>query len=205
MTTALYDTLEALEDGIHEMGRLSPEYFAKMIHKVPSVPSVERVPWLVNRLAGKVILHIGCIGQLHEALLKTCARAYGIDQEAARYPDYYRLDVERMACPLPQCDGVEVVLLGEVLEHLISPGALLQKVHEGYPGCEVIATVPNAFSEAGFNWMKRGTENVNRAHVAYYSYYTLLTLMERCGYQMQEWYWHTGKPLLAEGLVMVVR
>lgn len=202
---ALYNTLEALEDGIQEMGKLSPEYWDKMMWKVPTVPSVERVPWLVERLRGKTILHIGCIGTLHEALLKTCARAYGIDQEEARYPDYHRLDVETMRCSLPSCPGVEVVLLGEVLEHLVSPGALLQHVQQDYPGCEVIITVPNAFSEAGFRWMKRGIENVNRAHVAYYSYYTLMTLIERCGYQMQQWFWHTGRPLFAEGLIMVVR
>jgi hypothetical protein len=204
MSMALYPTLDALEDGIQEMGKFSPEYWTKMMHKVPTVPSVERVPWLVERLRGKTILHVGCVGKLHEVLLKTCQRAYGIDQEAARYPDYYRLNVETMGCPLPQCDGVEVVLLGEVLEHLVSPGALLQKVREGYAGCEVIITVPNCFSEAGAQWMKRGYSNVNRDHTMWFDWRTLTTLVEKCGYQVQEFYWHTGKPLVAEGLVMMV-
>jgi hypothetical protein len=205
VSTALYDTLDALEDGIQAMGRLSPDYWDKMMWKVPTVPSVERVPWLVERVRGKTILHLGCVGTLHEALLKTCARAYGIDQEPARYPDYHRLDVEAMGMPLPVFAGVEVVLLGEVLEHMVNPGALLHKVREGYPGCEVIVTVPNAFSEAGYTWMKRGTENVNKDHTAWYSWRTLTTLVEKCGYAVQEFYWHTGKPLFAEGLVMVVR
>ncbi len=205
MTHPLYDTLEALEDGIQELRGMSPEYADKMMHTVPTVPSVERVPWLCARLTGRTILHIGCVGTLHEALLKTCARAYGIDQEAARYPDYTRLDVETLGCRLPQCAGVEAVLLGECLEHMVSPGALLQKVREGYPGCEVIITVPNAFCEAGRQWMQRGYENVHRDHTAWYSWRTLTTLVEKCGYQVQEWYWHTGKPLVAEGLIFVVR
>ena len=205
MTPALYPTLEALEDGIQEMGRLSPEYWAKQMHKVPSVPSVERVPWLCARLTGRTILHIGCVGPLHEALLKTCKRAYGIDQEAARYPDYSRLDVEKMGCPLPQCDGVEVVLLGEVLEHLVNPGALLQKVREGYAGCEVICSVPNAFSRAGMRWMERGFENINADHVAWYSYWTLKRLLEKCGYIPGEFFWYSGPPLFAEGLIMTAR
>src|SRR6266508_3217259 len=146
MSPAMYATLEALEDGIQALRGLSPEYHDKMLHRVPDVPSVDRAAWLVDRLAAKTILHIGCVGPLHEALLKVCTRAYGIDQEYARYRDYFRLDVETMRSPLPRCDGVEVVLLGEVLEHLVSPGALLQKVREGYPGCEVVITVPNCFS-----------------------------------------------------------
>lgn len=183
---------------------MSPEYADKMMHRVPAVPSVDREAWLCARLAGKTILHIGCVGRLHAALLKVCTRAYGIDQEAARYPDFTRLDVETMGGPLPPCAGVEVVLLAEILEHLVAPGALLQKVRAGYPGCEVMVTVPNAFSEAGRRWIQRGYSNVNRDHTMWFDWRTLTTLVEKCGYQVREWYWHTGKPLVAEGLIMVV-
>ncbi len=205
MSTALYETLDALDAGLQALRGMSPEYADKMLHRVPAVPSVDREAWLCARLAGKTILHIGCVGRLHAALLKTCQRAYGIDQEAARYPDFTRLNVETMACPLPQYAGVEVVLLAEILEHLVSPGALLQKVRAGYPECEVMVTVPNAFSEAGRQWMQRGYENVNRDHKMWFSYQTLLCLVQACGFQLVEWSWYGGRALGAEGLLMVVR
>lgn len=201
MTPALYDSLDSLAQGIEEMGHLSPEYWTKMQTKIPPVPCVERMPWLLQRLTGKTILHVGADGPLHPQLLKVCARAYGIDQAEARYPDYRQMDIESEE--LPAYPDVEVVLLGEVLEHLVSPGVLLWQVREHYPNAEVIITVPNAFSAAGQAWMRKGWENCNKDHTAWYSYRTLLTLVEKCGYQMQEWYWHTGKPLTAEGIIFV--
>ena len=205
MTQALYETLDALEDGIQEMGHLSPEYWNKMIHKIPAATSVDRVSWLVNRLAGKTILHIGCVGPLHDQLLKVCKRAYGIDLEPASYPFYTQMDMDHLTGPLPLFAGVEVVLCAEVVEHLGNPRFLLEQLGEQYAECELIVTVPNAFSIAGQSWMKKGIENVNLDHVAWYSYWTLTALLTKSGYEMCEWYWAGGAPLTAEGIVMVCR
>lgn len=203
MTPALYDSLDSLAQGIEAMGGLSPEYYDRMMHRIPEAACVERVPWLLSRLAGKTILHVGCHGPLHEALLKTCAKAYGLDHEAASYPHYVQMDLESDA--LPRYGDVEVVLLAEILEHLMSPGVLLWQVKEQYPGCEVIITVPNAFSSAGHAWIQKGIEQINIDHTAWYSYMTLKGLVEKCHFQVQEWYW-AGKPrYTAEGLLFVVR
>jgi hypothetical protein len=201
----MYASLEALEHGIQARRGLTPEYADKMLHQVPDVPSVDRVPWLVARLTGKTILHLGCVGPLHEQLLQVCTRAYGLDQEAARYPDYTRLDLEAGSAPLPWFSDVEVVLLGEVLEHLVSPGALLKQVRAGYGGCEVIITVPNAGAAGLQQHLKRGYENVNIDHKMWFSYRTLRSLVEACGLQLVAWYWCGGPPLFAEGLLFVVR
>lgn len=204
MVEAVYDSLAMLEASIQEMGYHTPEYFDKMMHKVPCVPSVERTQWLITQLIGKTLLHIGCIGPLHEQLLKVCTKAYGIDRESARYSNYVCLDIETMRMPLPKYDGVQVVLLGEVLEHLLAPGLLLKQVKMVYPEIPVIITVPNAGSEALQANLRRGYESVNRDHVAWYSWKTLKTLVERCGYEIQQFYWYGGKPLFAEGLIFVV-
>jgi 2-polyprenyl-3-methyl-5-hydroxy-6-metoxy-1,4-benzoquinol methylase len=198
---ALYDSLDSLAQGIEEMGGMDPAYFQKMMHKIPEAPSVQRVPWLLNRLAGKVLLDVGCHGPLHVELLKVCTRAYGVDHEPASYPDYHQMDLE--SDELPVYNDVEVVLLGEVVEHLMSPGVLLWQVREKYPRCEVIVTVPNAFSSAGQAWIRKGIEQVNADHTAWYSYMTLKTLVEKCGFQVQEWYWNGGQKYVAEGLIFV--
>jgi 2-polyprenyl-3-methyl-5-hydroxy-6-metoxy-1,4-benzoquinol methylase len=210
---APYATLEALATGIEAMGSLSPEYWDRMMHPVPVVPCIDRADWLLKRLAGKTVLHLGCVGPLHEGLLKVCTRVYGIDLEpldrgpgqAASYPDYVRLDLDDLDGPLPVSAGVQAVLLGEVLEHLTMPGLLLRLVREAYPGVEVLISVPNAAADGLRHHLARGYENVHTGHMAWYSWKTLTTLVERCGFAVQEWYWCGEKPLFAEGLLMVVR
>lgn len=203
MSTALYDSLDSLAQGIQEMGTMDPAWYQRMMHKIPDAPSVQRVPWLLNRLAGKTLLDIGCHGPLHVELLKVCAKAYGLDHEPASYPDYRQMDLEGEE--LPRYADVEVVLLGEVIEHLMSPGVLLWQVREAYQDCEVILTVPNAFSHAGQAWIQKGIEQINADHTAWYSYMTLRTLVMKCGFAVQEWYWHNGPKYVAEGLIFVCK
>lgn len=201
----LYVSLMDLSADLDTMRGMSAEYVTKMRHPVPSVPSVDRVPWLLHHLTGHTVLHVGCLGPLHAQLLKVCARVYGVDNQPvpAGLRDYTCMDIERDV--LPVYTGVTKVLLGEILEHLEAPGTLLRHIRKIYPETEVVVTIPNAFSEAGRQALMRGIEMVNAEHVAYYSYWTLQTLLTRCGYAVGEWYWYGGKPLFAEGLIMTAR
>lgn len=201
--SARFTTLEALEGELEAMGQLSAEYWDKQIHRLPAAPSVERVPWLLQRLTGKIVLHVGCAGPLHVELRKVCAKVYGLDQAPARYPEDLVIDIE--AEELPTYTDVQVVLLAEVLEHLVSQGVLLWQVREHYPHAEVVVTVPNAYSAAGLAWIQKGYENVNGDHVAWYSHQTLTMLLAKCGYTVTERYWYGGAPGTAEGLIAVAR
>jgi hypothetical protein len=51
--------------------------------------------------------------------------------------------------------------------------------------------------------MEAGTENVNVDHVAWYSWRTLKTLLDRYGYPIREFYWYKGRPRFAEGIIVV--
>jgi 2-polyprenyl-3-methyl-5-hydroxy-6-metoxy-1,4-benzoquinol methylase len=114
--------------------------------------------------------------------------------------------VDLDAEPDKVCDfagKVDVVLCGEILEHLSNPGRLLDAVRK--LAVPIIVTVPNAFSSVGMRWIAKAKENVNKEHVAWYSYHTLKTLLERHGYELAEFFWYKGKPLVAEGLVVLAR
>jgi len=94
---------------------------------------------------------------------------------------------------------VDIIVCGEVFEHLANPGRVLKALREYQK--PVVVTVPNAFSDSGHFSVSRGIENVNKDHVAYYSYWTLRELVTRYGFTIYDWYWYNGKPLTAEGLI----
>lgn len=177
-------------DGIYSI--LKDDYDEKMIHPIPDTVVVDRAIFLVGICKGKRVLDIGGSGPLSE-LLKEIAYTTTVD----RWDADICLDVEKD--DLPQGD-YDIILCGEILEHLSNAGAFLDKLHATYYR-PIIITVPNAF---GNNRARIGIENVNSEHVAWYSYHTLKVLIERHGFTLHEWYWYNGKPYVAEGLIFVI-
>lgn len=203
-----YATIDALRESLGAPAKKvrDPEYVRKMMHPVPEVATVDRVEFVLNRCRGKAVLHVGASGRLHEALLGAAARVWGIDREG-NGAEVIGIDLDRVdEPPLPRFD-VDLVVAGEVLEHLSNPGHFLDRLRASYPGVPVVVTVPNAFSEIARRHLERDdTENVNLDHVAWYSWRTLKTLVERAGYAVDEFYWcGHGKPGLTEGLVFVLK
>ena len=167
------------------------DYTSRMMHPIPDTIVVERERWIADRVKGKRVLDIGASGDLSE-IVKEVADQVSVNRTNADYC----IDVEKEELPN---DDFNYVLCGEILEHLSNPGIFLDKLHQYL--CPIIITVPNAF---GNNRGRVGIENVNREHVAYYSYYTLLTLIERHGFRLLEWHWYKGKPYTAEGIIFVI-
>lgn len=199
-----FATLDDLSNELQEMGSHSAEYWDKQVHKVPQSKTVDRTKYLVQQATGKTVLHVGCTGQLDVALRKVSTKCYGIDQQPLNRPDFHQCNLDALAYEdLPTYADVELVICGEVLEHLSNPGFFLISVREACAGVPVIFTVPNAMGAAGAEWLlKRGRENVHRDHVSYYSYTTLKTLLDRAGYDIVEHYWYGGKPYVSEGLIV---
>ena len=171
----------------------SPDYVMKQLHPIPDAQVVNRVEFILSACKGKKVLDIGSSGFLRGLLKEHCTLT-GLD----RVPGSdIQCDVEKDELP----DGeFDIIIAGEIIEHLSNPGVFLDKLKK-YT-CPVIITVPNAF---GDNSARTGIENVNLEHVAWYSYHTLKSLVERHGYAIEEWNWQHGKPYTAEGLIFVVK
>jgi hypothetical protein len=203
-----YSTIDDLRAALGAPPRKqrSPEYVAKMIHQVPEADVVDRAEFVLARCKDKVVLHVGASGEMHKALLATAARVHGIDLDG-NGEEIVGLDLDRLDQPLPAFPDIDLVLCGEVLEHLGNPLYLLTRLRDQYPGIPVVVTVPNAFSEIARRHMERDdVENVNIGHVAWYSWRTLKTLVEKAGYAVGEHYWYGyGKPGTTEGLVFVLK
>ncbi|CAN5282944.1 hypothetical protein BH20ACI2_BH20ACI2_19460 [soil metagenome] len=167
---------------------------------------------LINELcAGKSVLHLGCTNSpyteesisdnslLHFELKKISRDLWGIDSDQAGIDilashgseqivqgDLEKLEELRLDVPF------DVILAGEMIEHLNNPGLFLQgvKSHMG-PDTILIITTINAYCGMRFFYYgvrgKRGKfEPVHPDHVAYYSYSTLKLMLERHGYKIDQ-------------------
>ncbi len=176
---------------------LQNEYDEKMLHRIPAADSVTRHTYLAAACKGKSILDIGGSGPL-KALLSKSAKLYcSIDKQDADYC----VDLDRE--PVPLVGGVELVICGEVVEHLSNPGFFLDGLRR-YT-VPVIFTVPNAFAKAGRQWVEKRIECVNLDHVAYYSYYTFSNLLQRHRFTVEKFLWYNGRPGLSEGMIFTTR
>lgn len=200
-------TIDALRESLaHPIGKVrTPEYIAKMMHPVPESTVVDRAAFIIERCKGQRVLEFGASGWLHDKIRQIAAAYLGVDrQDASGVVGFDLDDVEQDA--LPDVNPFPtIVVCGEVLEHLTNPGWFLQRLRAQYL-VPVLITVPNAFSSAAAKHIKDdGNENVNVDHVAWYSYRTLRTLLERYGYVIEEFYWYQGQPFTAEGMIVVAR
>jgi 2-polyprenyl-3-methyl-5-hydroxy-6-metoxy-1,4-benzoquinol methylase len=195
-------SIDALRESLTQPA-VSPDYAAKMLHAIPEATVVDRATFLLERVKGKRVLEFGASGPMHEAIIKASTIYVGVDRETDGIcvTGFDLDDVEQQT--LPGYGVFDVIVCGEVIEHLSNPGHFLARLKRQYAGVPVIITVPNAFSEIGRKQLARGVENVNRDHVAWYSYRTLRTLLERVGYEIREFYWYNGEPRTAEGLIVV--
>lgn len=182
------------------------EYEERYLHRVPDFECVDdRVKWLAEKAKGRNVLDVGCgSGELHAAIGSSAALCVGIDSRPCDSPTaaVYDIDDPWEQRPLPFADlPIDLIVCGEVIEHLGNPRQALERLLSQWPDAELIVTVPNAFCSAGAMHMVRGRENVNDDHVAWYSWHTMTVLLRKSGWRVKEVRWYNGKPRIAEGLI----
>ncbi|HEX6280045.1 MAG TPA: methyltransferase domain-containing protein [Pyrinomonadaceae bacterium] len=176
---------------------------------------VQRVDTILAHCDGKNVLHLGCTNWpytdssmidnslLHASIAKRSRELYGIDSdelglEALRglgFTNLFRSDLEK----LDNC-GIDttfdIVIAGEMIEHLSNPGAFLSGVKRFLrPDSQLLITTVNAYCAIRtflYAFLGKGgkREPVHPDHVAYYSYSTLNLLLTRHGFQVEEFYFY---------------
>ena len=166
---------------------------------------ISRVEYLRERCRGRRVLHLGCSsGQflqdrlkrnslLHSILAEEAGELYGVDLdetslETMRAMGFHRLyhgDAERLD-DLDLEKTFDVVVAGDLLEHITRPGAMLDGVKRFLrkPGQFIVST-NNAF---GLHYQLRrwtGRYREHPEHVAFFSPETLTHLFERHGYRLE--------------------
>jgi 2-polyprenyl-3-methyl-5-hydroxy-6-metoxy-1,4-benzoquinol methylase len=174
-----------------------------------------RMQYLRELCRGKKVLHLGCSSGhfirdrlqrgslLHAVLHEEAAELYGVDIERESlvlmrdqlgFANLYEGNVERLD-ELQLDQRFDVVLAGDLIEHLTRPGAMLDGAKRFMqPGGRFVLSTVNAF---GLHFQLRrwlGTYTEHPEHVCFYSPETIANLLERHGYVVQEMYGCYNEP-----------
>jgi hypothetical protein len=173
------------------------------------LPLVDRVQHILDRCRGRRVLHLGCTNWpytegslrdgslLHLELSKVAGELWGLDRDqegldvlAARgvtrlvRGDLESLEEVALEVVSPT-QGFDVIVAGEIIEHLSNPGRFLAGVQH-LMGRDTLLLVTTINAYAGVRtaiYALRGRggrqEPVHPDHVAYYSYSTLQHLIRR--------------------------
>jgi predicted TPR repeat methyltransferase len=133
---------------------------------------------------------------LHSRLLAVTESLWGVDisergiktLQGIGIPNLIVGDVEKLnTLTSLQNEKFDIILAGEILEHLNNPGLFLQSVKSlFFPETKMIITVPNSFRLNQFWYSLFGYEAVNPDHNYWFSQKTLSTLLEKNGYIIDE-------------------
>jgi SAM-dependent methyltransferase len=186
------------------------------LHRLRSRPSlVDRVSWLELEVTGKRVIHLGFVDAertvdktaagawLHERLSKHANHVVGIDLDAAAVGAAQGAGYEAYSCDLQDPAGVrslqlepaELVVAGELIEHLDCPGRFLEAVHPLLaPGGSLVLTTPNATALTNMLVAFSLREWSSPHHVTMYSWRTLATLLDRHAWQLEDLlFYYRGK------------
>lgn len=176
------------------------------VHRTPRAPLVDRLAEVRRLVRGRRVIDLGFADEgemaakresgqwLHEVVVAEARETVGVDANADAVAHAQELgfdgrvaDVEDPAAvaalALPPA---EVVLAGELLEHLDRPGAFLEAVKPLVaPGGALVLTTPNAHALTNVLAGLVGRELVNPDHVAWLSWRTIETLLTRHGWRLE--------------------
>lgn len=180
---------------------------------------VDRCDYIVNRCRSKHVLHLGCTdwpytetkrsngALLHKRLYESASSLVGVDLDAngvaclqqLGYPDIYVDNAECLRHPAVCRRSYDVIVAGEIIEHLENPGNFLRSIQSLMTGqTEMILTTVNAYCLFRFFYYLMGLEEIHADHNYYFSPRVLCCLLERCGLDVVDFcYYRVGKEIRA--------
>ena len=169
--------------------------------------TTDRLTYILEQCTGRKVLHLGCTdwpyterklaggALLHAKLQEVTAALVGVDADQAGvayfqqhgFPETYFDNVERLEHPGIARQSYDVILAGEIIEHLENPGVFLRTVQKLMnERTELLVTTINAFCFFRFLFYLCGKELVHEDHNYYFSPTVLRRLLTRCGLEVTE-------------------
>jgi 2-polyprenyl-3-methyl-5-hydroxy-6-metoxy-1,4-benzoquinol methylase len=154
-------------------------------------------------LSARTILDVGCAhGALGTAYMRRNpnARVLGIDSDAesieharGRLTEVACVDVERVPMPFAVPEGIDCIIYGDVLEHLVDPWALLAR-HAEYLAADgtVLVCMPNVehwsfalrLLNGSFDYEELGL--LDRTHLRWFTPRTMATALVNAGLELSD-------------------
>ena len=148
-----------------------------------------KTEYILKRCAGKKVLDLGIIQNinkighpnwLHDKICEVADVVYGVDLADLVLPEKYNYiqhDVEKID-EMPYVGHFDIVVAGDIIEHLFNPGMFLENAKE-LEFNEMIIATPNVMSP---KYWTLGKEKCRDDHTCWYSMKTLTQLLEMKGY-----------------------
>ncbi len=171
---------------------------------LPPAAVVDRTAFLSQLVGDKRVAHIGFVDHgyreaqdargtwLHSHLNTTARSIVGIDLDEAGVElaraegfDAYAADCrDPRALRALGLEAFDLIVAGEVIEHIDEPGAFLDGLHAlATPEGRLCVTTPNAYSAVNTLAALVGVEVIHPDHIALYSWRTLTELLRRHGWR----------------------
>jgi len=181
-----------------------------MFHSLPRAEIIDREQYIVDMCAGKKVIHLGAAQGndandlkvfettinpqtfLHARITRVATRCVGLDYNKAfvshlntnfginniLYADID--DPQSLACIgfVP-----DVVVMGEIIEHLLNPGQALSNIRANLMSdtTQLVVTTPNALDASNFLYGLFRVESQDPSHVAIYTPRLFASLCQKVG------------------------
>jgi SAM-dependent methyltransferase len=179
-------------------------------------PVPDRIDWILQRCRDRRVIDIGCVDHhvgtheaatwLHRAIAAVASFCVGVDIEpegvAAMQAAGYQAvlhDVCKGPGPVADLDSFDVVVAGEVIEHLPAPQALFDFAAAVLrPGGQLVISTPNPYAPHRVRAGQLGVAWENADHAVYAFPSGIVELGERTGFRLEEYRTVRFPPVAAE-------
>ena len=161
---------------------------------------VDRLDYITEACKGLRVLDLGAMDEtaiqskahsqwLHARIAEVAQAIVGVDNSSliptggydTGFSTIHRGDVYALSPDMmPDC---EIIVAGEILEHVSDPVGFLAHIQSTFPASRLIATTPNATGLTNVLLAPFLRESMHKDHVAIFSYKSLNTIAVRAGYE----------------------
>lgn len=210
-----------IKHGDHPNSRPALAYRHRQLERAAAVMSGSRIGTLKRHAKGKKVLDLGCVSHdfhfasggrgrwLHQHIVDAAAQCVGADfdevgvkQMADAGFDVVHADITGDLSPLLERGPFDVVIAGELIEHLPAPQQLLASARELLrPGGKLVITTPNPYSPRRVRAGALGHTWENVDHVVYAFPSGIAEMADRTGLVLRKFGtvgWPGRRPLVVE-------